>query len=70
MIGPDVYDIEDISVRPITKWFYDLELTKCKKPPEISDENIYYDFLVDGNRALDIMKKVRKRLSLLRIDVT
>ncbi len=47
VIGPDVYDIEDTSVRPITKWFYDLELTKCKKAPKISDENIYYDFVVD-----------------------
>ena len=31
VIGPDVYDIEDTSVRPITKWFYDLELRSVYK---------------------------------------
>lgn len=60
VIGPDVYDIEDTSVRPIMKWFSGLKLTKRKWSPKITDENVYYDFVVDGREAFGYYEKGEK----------
>lgn len=57
VIGPDVYDIEDTSVFPIIKWFGNLNLTKCRWSPKITDKNIYYDFVVDGNEGFGYYEK-------------
>ena len=44
-IGPDIYNPNDFSTVPIAEWFYELNLTACKKPENLIELE-YYDFII------------------------
>lgn len=47
-IGSDIYDPNDFSAVPIAEWFYELNLTACKKPENLIELE-YYDFIIGEN---------------------
>ena len=46
IIGSEEYNLDDLSVMPIIKWFYELELTICEEP-EVVEGAEHYSFFVN-----------------------
>ena len=47
VIGSEEYNPDDLSVMPVVKWFYELELTACEQP-EDGEGAEHYSFIVNG----------------------